>query len=75
MVLDKKPILSYRKKMVLNQKAQPFPRKNQKSIKTHFCETIRPNSKMVLFLFSPRKKLVFDGKTKFLLGEKVGLLV
>ena len=60
MVLDRKT------NFFLGQKNQLFPRKNQRTI---FWETMRPNSKKIVFFGFPRKKLVFLPKTIFFLGK------
>ena len=59
-----------RKKMVLGRKTNFFLGKTKKTI---FWETMRPNSKKMVFLVFPRKKLVFLPKTIFFLGKKLVL--
>ena len=51
-----------------NQKPT-FPRENQKNQKNIFWDTMRPNSKKMVFLVF-RKKMVLDRKTNFFLGKR-----
>ena len=46
-----------------------LPRKNQKNQKTIFWETMRPNSKKIVFLFSLGKNLFSCPKPSFSLGK------
>ena len=57
--------------MVLDRKTNIFLGKAKKTKKKNiFLETLWPNSTKMVFLVFPRKKLVFGGKTNFLLGKR-----
>ena len=52
--------------MVLGRKTNFFLKKPQKKI---VSETMRPDSKRMVFLVFPRKKMVLGRKTNFFLGK------
>ena len=59
--------------MVLEEKTNFFLGKTKKTKKNIFWETIRQNSKKIVFLVFPSKKLVFPPKTQLFPRKKMVL--
>ena len=64
-----KPTEPWEKDGFGQKKTNFFLGKTKQTKKTIFWETMRPNSKKMVFLVFPRKKLVFLPKTIFFLGK------